>query len=167
MDIVLIATIAANGVIGRDGTMPWHYPTDLAHFKETTMGHPVIMGRATFEDILDTLGEPLPGRTNVVLTRSERPFPAGVIRVESVDAALAAASEGEAGPVFVAGGASVYEQFLPLADRMILTHLHDSYPGDTYFPDWDPGAWDELSREAHDDFDIVAYRRRVRNEESP
>ncbi len=159
MELVLIAAVAANGVIGRDGTLPWHLPEDLAHFKRTTMGHPVIMGRINFEDVLDTLGTPMPGRTNIVLTRRDWSFPPEVIQAPDVDTAIHAAKDTGADVAFVAGGATVYEAMLPCVDRMILTELEDVYSGDVYFPEWNRAAWQERSRERHDGFDIVEYER--------
>jgi len=183
MRVTLIAAVAANGVIGKDGAMPWHYPEDLAHFKRVTMGHPVVLGRITFESIVDRLGGPLPGRTNVVLTRNpdrvDTSDPAVVVATtveEALDCARRAHDEtstddSNAQPrhsgedkrepleVFVAGGASVYEQFLPVADRMVLTEIHDSYDGDTLFPEWDENEWRELERESHDDLSFVTYSR--------
>lgn len=159
MEIVLIAAVAANDVIGRDGTLPWHLPDDLAHFKETTMGHPVIMGRVAFEDILEHLGEPLPGRTNIVLSRSEPTVPASVIVVESVEAARDAARGTGSSVAFVAGGATVYEQFLPVADRMILTEVHEEYAGDVTFPAYDDADWNVTDRQHYPEFEIVEYAR--------
>lgn len=159
MELVVIASVAANGVIGRDGTLPWYLPDDLAHFKRTTMGHPVIMGRVNFEDVLDQLGEPLPGRTNIVLSRSAPALPADVILAPDIDAAVAAAAETGSETAFVAGGAEVYRQFLPRADRMLLTELRAAHEGDTYFPEWDRSDWTVVDREAHDQFDIVEYVR--------
>lgn len=199
MEVVLIAAVADNGVIGRDGGMPWHHPEDLVHFKETTMGHPVVMGRVTYESIVADLGGPLPGRTTVVLTSRDLDLPAGAVAVDSVEAALTAArdaladgderagesqsddgvseagpedSVGEAGPedsisgagpndaVYVAGGATVYEQFLPLADRLVLTEVHDSPAGDTHFPAVDWSVWTELARDDRDGLSFVTYERR-------
>lgn len=159
MELVVIAAVAANGVIGRDGTLPWYLPADFKHFKETTMGHPVIMGRVNFEDVLAQLGGPLPGRTNIVLSRSDPDLPDGVVLATDIDEAIAAARATGSDRAYVAGGAAVYEQFLPLADRLVLSELHDAYEGDTTFPDWDRDAWTEVNREVHEDFDIVVYTR--------
>lgn len=160
MELVVIAAVAANGVIGRDGTLPWHLPEDLAHFKQTTMGHPVIMGRIAFEDILEHLGEPLPGRTNIVLSRSHPDVPEEVIVATNVDEAIRAARNLGADTAFIAGGRTVYEEMLPIADRMILTELDRPYEGDVTFPDWDPEMWVEVDRTEHDGFDIVEYQGR-------
>lgn len=157
MDIVIIAAIAANGVIGRDGTLPWHLPADLAHFKETTMGYPVIMGRVAFESVLELLGGPLPGRTNIILTSQSPQYPDEVVVVHDIDGALASAEACGASQVFVAGGATVYEQFLPLADRLLLSEIHASYAGDVSFPVWPVEGWRERRRDSNEEFDIVEY----------
>ncbi|ACV49112.1 MULTISPECIES: dihydrofolate reductase [Halomicrobium] len=160
IEIVLVAAVAENGVIGTDGELPWHYSEDLAHFKETTMGHPVVMGRRTFEGIVADLGEPLPGRTNVVLTSQRRDFPDGAVGAGSLTAAVGAARETGSETAYVVGGATVYEQFLPDADRLVLTEVHDQYEGDTYFPEvaWDD--WREASRDDRGELSFVEYVRR-------
>ncbi len=163
MEVVLIAAVAANGVIGRDGSLPWHLPEDLAHFKETTMGHPVIMGRVAFEDILDHLGEPLPGRTNIVMSRTLNTDDEDVILVRGMDDALAAARNTGAAAAYVAGGATIYEQYLPIADRMVLSELHESYDGDVNFPEFDESVWQEQHCDSRDDFNIVEYQRATRD----
>jgi len=163
--IVLIAAIAENRVIGVDGEMPWHLPADLAHFKRKTMGNPVIMGRRTYESIEAQIDGPLPGRTNIVLSRSSPDLPAAVQLVDSTDEALDAATavcaaDADATRIFVVGGASVYEQFLPTADRLILTEIHESYRGDTRFPAFSADDWVETDREDRDGFSFVEYDRR-------
>jgi dihydrofolate reductase len=163
LTICLVAAVADNGVIGRDGGMPWHHPEDLAHFQETTTGHPVVMGRVTYEGIVEDLGEPLPGRTSVVLTTRDLDLPEGAVAVGSVEAALSVAREALAADrstVYVAGGATVYEQFLPLADRMVLTEVHEQSDGDTYFPEVDWSNWDERTRDDRGDLSFVTYERR-------
>jgi dihydrofolate reductase len=159
MRLVMIAAIAANGVIGADGEMPWHYPADLDHFRETTTGHPVIVGRVTFEAIRERLGGPLPDRDTVVLTSDPARFDGDVTAVDSREAAIEAAAATGATTAYVAGGASVYETFLPVADELLLTELDESVAGDTTFPAvaWD--RWVETEREADDAFDIVRYHR--------
>jgi len=169
--IALIAAVAANGVIGVDGEMPWHLPADLAHFKRQTMGNPVIMGRRTYESIAAHLDGPLPGRMNIVLSRRDPDLHEGVVVVDSVGTALAEARavctlDAEADEIFVVGGATVYEQFLPLADRLVLTELDDAYDGDTRFPEWDDEAWTEHAREDHETFAFVEYVRTASDTES-
>lgn len=159
MDVVLIAAVAANGVIGRDGEIPWYHSKDLQRFKELTTGNPVIMGRVTYEGIRDDLGGPLPERTNIVLTRTDLDVEAGVVVVNSVEDALDAAATTGSDRVFVAGGQTVYDQFFDSADRLELTELHDAYEGDTYFPEWNRDAWVERSRESYAEFDFVTYVR--------
>jgi len=160
LEIVIVVAVAENGVIGNDGEMPWHYPEDLRRFKETTMGHPVLMGRRTFESIRERLGEPLPGRTNVVLTSNPELLTDGVRPATSIAAAVETAAETGSETAYVIGGASVYEQFLPLADRLAITEIGAEYEGDTYFPtvEWD--RWREVERHETDDLAFVEHVRR-------
>ncbi|MFU8867930.1 dihydrofolate reductase [Natronococcus sp.] len=166
LELAAIVAVADNGVIGRDGEMPWHLPADLQHFKETTMGHPVIMGRVTYEGILETLGEPLPGRTTIVLTSRALETPENAVVAESLEDALEKAEtvaeqrHDGADTVFVAGGATIYEQFLPALDRLVVTEVDREPAGDTEFPDWDPEAWTEVDRDERDGFAFVEYVRR-------
>jgi len=157
MEQVIIAAVAENGVIGKDGGIPWHYPADFTQFKETTTGHPVIMGRATYASLPEPY-RPLPDRTNIVLSFDQLDLPADVVNVHSIDDALAAAEQVD-DIVFIAGGASVYEQFLDQGrvDRMIITEIPETPDGDTYFPDWDDGAWREVDREESGDLAFVTY----------
>jgi len=157
--VYLVAAIAANGVIGARGTMPWHLPEDLRHFKSLTLGHPVIMGRRTWESI----GRPLPGRENIVVSRSAGFEAPGASVASSLEAALALCA-GEP-MVFVIGGAELYRAALPLAHRLALTEIQRDYEGDTRFPDWDRAPWRETQRkpQASADglrFDFVLYERR-------
>ncbi|WP_255196413.1 dihydrofolate reductase [Halorarius litoreus] len=157
--ITLVAAVAENGVIGSEGEMPWYYPEDMKHFKETTMGHPVVMGRTTYESIVARLGEPLPGRLNVVLSSQDLDLPEGAVHAASIEEALALAAE-EDDEVFVVGGATVYEQLLDRADRLVLTEIHESHEGDTHFPEWDREAWVELERDDREALSFVTYKRR-------
>lgn len=140
-EIALVAAVADNGVIGKDGGLPWHLPDDLRHFKRVTMGHAVIMGRRTF----DSLGRALPGRRNIVITRQADWTASGAERAESLAAALEAAAPGDA--AMVIGGAEIFAQALPLADRIELTEVHSHPEGDTLFPHLDRGDWEEVARE--------------------
>ena len=143
MKLTLIAALADNGVIGRGGALPWHLPDDLRRFKALTMGRPILMGRRTFESI----GKPLPGRRNLVLTRGAAALVAGVDRVASIAEAMAlCAAEAE---LCVIGGAEVYRQSLPLATHLELTRVRAAIDGDVFFPDLDATRWRELSRVEH------------------
>jgi dihydrofolate reductase len=141
-EISLVAAVADNGVIGAEGGMPWHLPADLAHFKQLTLGKPVVMGRLTWEAI----GRPLPGRRNLVLTRDPAWRAQGAIRVSSLDEALRVARESGAGELMVIGGAEVYRRALPRAARIYLTRVHGEPWGDTLFPELEPDDWQEISR---------------------
>lgn len=159
-EIVLVVAVARGGVIGADGTLPWHLPADLAHFKRLTLGHAVIMGRATFESI----GKPLPQRLNIVLTRQADFAAPGVDVVTSLAAAYARAAT-HGGPAMVIGGAAVYAQALAHAQRIELTEVHADLPGDTHFPPLG-GEWRETAREDHPadarnayPYSFVTYRR--------
>jgi dihydrofolate reductase len=159
MKLSLIAAVAANGVIGAGGDIPWQYPDDLTHFKQTTVGHPVIMGRRTFDGIRRDLGGPLPERLNIVLTTTPDQLPASVTAVTSTTAALSEAADSGASTTYVIGGATVYEQFLPQADELILTELTAAFDGDTVFPTVDWSRWSETARTTHSDFEIIKYTR--------
>jgi dihydrofolate reductase len=144
-EITLVVAVAENGVIGAEGGMPWHLPADLRHFKEITMGKPVVMGRLTWESI----GKPLPGRLNLVLTRDSQWSAEGAARVRSLGEALRVAKEARARELMVIGGAYVYREALPLARRIHLTRVRAEPWGDTLFPDLDPGEWREVARREH------------------
>lgn len=139
----LIVAMAENHVIGRDNALPWRLPADLRHFRHITMGHPIIMGRKNFESI----GRPLPGRTNIVVTRAKDFNAPGCLVVHSVDEALAAANTDP--EPFIIGGAELYAQTLEQVQKIYLTLVHAAIPGDVRFPalQWD--AWREKSRERH------------------
>ncbi|TKI08723.1 type 3 dihydrofolate reductase [Martelella alba] len=143
MIISLIAALAVDRVIGLENGMPWHLPADLAWFKRNTLNKPVIMGRRTYE----SLGRPLPGRRNIVLSRHPG-ADKGIIWTGTINEALAAA--GDAGEVMVIGGGSVYQQCLPRAQRLYLTHIDAEIDGDTYFPDYEPDEWQSTFSEFHD-----------------
>ena len=156
--IYLVAAVAKNGVIGADGRLPWHLPEDLKHFKNLTLGHPIIMGRRTWE----SLGKPLPGRENIVVSRKAGFEAPGASVAATLEAAVALCT-GE--PVaFVIGGAEIYAAALPLADGLALTQIARDYEGDTHFPEWDRNAWRVAQKETHTSadgvrFDFVLYER--------
>ncbi|MET3891472.1 dihydrofolate reductase [Bosea sp. OAE506] len=167
LPIVLVAAVADNGVIGDDNRLIWRLKTDLRRFRSLTLGRPVLMGRKTFLSI----GKPLPGRETIVLTRDPGFRPAGVRTAADLDAALSLAqqvgAEMGADSVTVAGGADVYRQVLPLADRLELTFVHARPEGDALFPDWERSAFVAQAPESHpasaDDehsFAFATFRRR-------
>jgi dihydrofolate reductase len=149
--ISLIVAMAQNGVIGRDNALPWRLPADLQRFREFTLGKPILMGRKTFESI----GRPLPGRANLVLTRDRTWHADGVIAVHSIEAALLQTRT--CAELVAIGGAEIYRLLLPLARRIYLTHVHADVPGDTYFPAFDPAQWDDVDYRTHPADERHAY----------
>jgi dihydrofolate reductase len=146
MTVSLIVAVSSNGVIGRDGGLPWYLPADLKHFKRTTMGHHLIIGRRTWEEV----GKPLPGRTMVVVTRSKNFAPEGAHVVRSVEQALELAVNDD--EPFIGGGAQIYRVALArdLVERIYLTRVHADVEGDTIFPEIDLDEWELVSEENHD-----------------
>jgi dihydrofolate reductase len=147
MNIVLVAAIAENGVIGRGNTLPWRLKSDMQHFRALTMGKPVVMGRKTFLSI----GRPLTGRTTIVVSRDANFAAPGVVVAPGIDAALAVA-RGDAlrrnkDAIVIAGGADIYEQALPQATQLAITHVHKKVDGDARFPAIDPKLWRESARD--------------------
>jgi dihydrofolate reductase len=160
MNLHLIFARAANGVIGKDGTMPWHLPEDLAHFKRTTLGCPVIMGRKTWES-LPVRFRPLPGRTNVVVTRQHDWQAEGTRVAHSLDEALRLC--GDVPDAWIIGGAEIYAQALPLASTAVVTEIDAEFEGDAHAPQFGP-EWKEVGRERHTSstglpFSFVTYRK--------
>ncbi len=146
MTVALIAAVARNGVIGADNAMPWRLRTDLLRFRQLTLGKPVVMGRRTFQ----SLGKPLAGRLNIVVTRQSGYAPEGVTVAPNLDAALAraAAEAGPSGEVMVIGGGQLYAEAIGRADRLYITHVDAAPEGDTHFPTIDPAVWSAVSRQA-------------------
>jgi dihydrofolate reductase len=137
--ITLIVAMAENGVIGAGNRLPWHLPADLQRFRSITMGKPILMGRRTHESI----GRPLPGRKNIVLTTDPAYRAEGCTVVHGIEEAL---READGEEIMVIGGSALYREFLPLADRIHLTQIHRPFEGDTFFPPFDPGAWRAVER---------------------
>lgn len=156
--ISLIVAAADNNVIGKDNAMPWHIPEDFKHFKTVTMGKPCIMGRKTFESILDSLGKPLPGRVNIVVSRTNYQH-AGALTCRDLDEAIYQAGKVEgATEIMIVGGAQIYALALPRANRIYLTRVHETPDGDAHFPALGP-EWVETSRDPHDGFTFLTYER--------
>jgi dihydrofolate reductase len=160
--LTLIAALAANRVIGRGNELPWHLPEDLRRFKALTLGHPVIMGRKTFESILARLKKPLPGRRNLVISRSLTSVPEGAELFGSLGSALAACQTTD--EVFVIGGEQIYNLALPLADCLRLTEIASEVEGDAYFPEFDRAEFVQTTRQAGENqtelkYDFVTYQR--------
>ena len=156
--LTLIVAYASNRVIGRDNGLPWKLPGDLAHFKRTTLGHPIIMGRKTWE----SLGRPLPGRANIVVTRQADYAAAGAIVVTSLQAALDACPK-DIDP-FVIGGAQLYTLALPIANRIVATEVHAEVDGDAWFPELPSDQWQETDRQPQPEenglrYDFATYER--------
>ena len=138
-------------IIGKDGTLPWHLPQDLAFFKRTTSGHPIVMGRTTYESI----GRPLPKRRNIVLTRNPDWSAEGVEIIHSPEELSTLDLENEA---FIIGGSQIYQLFLPHLDEILVSHVHHCHPGDTTFPSFEPDFSEPEILESHDDFEVRRYR---------
>src|ERR1035437_10306030 len=156
MKVSLIVAISEDGTIGDEGQIPWHIREDLQRFKRLTMGHPIIMGRKTYESI----GKPLPGRTNIVLTQNPNfTAPPKVLTFASLDAALDRCRGQNHDSVFIIGGSKVYQRALPLADKLFVTEVHQRVPGDTKFPDYDRREWTETARENGPEHSFVEYVR--------
>ncbi len=155
--ISLVVAAADNNVIGRDNAMPWHIPEDFKHFKTVTMGKPCIMGRKTFESILEQLGKPLPGRVNIVVSRSNFQHP-GALTCKDLDEAIDQGSKTETDEICIIGGGQIYAQAVTsgLADKIHLTRVHQSPEGDAFFPVLGR-EWLEESRDEHEGFSFVTY----------
>jgi len=149
MKISLIVAMASNRAIGLNNQMPWHLSADLKKFKKITMGSPILMGRKTYESI----GRPLPGRTNIIISRNPSYSQPGCLVFNDTDKALESCRDAE--EIFVIGGSELYKSTLPVADTLYLTQIHREFPGDTFFPAIDAGQWVEVEREdIQDDPDV-------------
>ena len=158
MKISLIVAVSRNGVIGRDNQLPWHLPEDLKYFKSVTMGKPILMGRKTY----DSIGRPLPGRTNIVITRDPQWQAAGVEVASSLQDAMALAEQAcalaGAEEIMVIGGEQIYSMTLPVADRLYVTQVDAEVEGDAYFPDVDLACWTQVDELLPEKTDTNPYR---------
>ena len=157
MQKVIIVAVSENGVIGKDGDIPWHFPEDLKHFKEKTMGHPVVMGSSTYRSLPEDF-KPLPGRKNIVLTRSGLEVDESVSVANSLGEAWEIADK-ESDKAFIIGGASIYEQTLDEADKLVLTRIHEEFDGDTYFAEWSEDNWEEIERKDKEELSFLEYEK--------
>lgn len=158
MERIIIAAVSENGVIGKDGDIPWYFPEDLKHFKQKTMGFPVIMGSSTYRSLPEDF-KPLPGRKNIVLTRSGIDIDESVAVANSLGEAWSIAEE-HGDKAFIIGGATVYEQTLSEADKLVITRIHEEFDGDTFFPDWSSEKWKEAERDDREDLSFIEYVRK-------
>lgn len=155
MTLAAIVAHDPNLVIGRKGELPWHYSEDLKYFKKVTMGHPIIMGRVVFEELNE---EPLPGRENIVLSRSRNYE--HVLTFNAIQGALDYVDDEDI--AFVIGGAEVYRQLIPKVEKLFVTEIHEEYEGDTYFPEYRHkigSTWREIKRDTHSELSFVVYER--------
>ena len=149
--------VAENLVIGKNNDLPWYLPEDLKHFKEITLVKTVVMGRKTFESILARLKKPLPGRKNVIISRqTDYKAPEGVLVFGSLDDAFKQLPE----DLYIIGGAEIYKQALPLAEKLYMTHVHGNYEGDAFFPAVDFNQWEKIEDEPHEAYSFCVYKKK-------
>ncbi|OGE73848.1 MAG: hypothetical protein A3I07_00590 [Candidatus Doudnabacteria bacterium RIFCSPLOWO2_02_FULL_42_9] len=158
MKLILIAAVAKNRVIGSHNALPWYIKEDLKHFKDKTVGKTVLMGKNTFDSIMNRIGKPLPERVNVVITRqTDWQAPTDVIVYHNIEDALNGLKDTP--EVMVAGGGQIFNQLIDKADKLILTEVHKKVDGDVFFPEVDKNLWKEMEREDHEEFSFVEYER--------
>lgn len=151
-----------DGVIGKDGELPWHYPEDMKHFRQKTIGNPVLMGRKTYESLPENY-KPLPQRKNIVLTRDKIETDHEIHIANSLDEACKIAKK-HSNKIYIIGGKEVYKQTLDIVDKLIITEIHEEYKGDTYFPKWNKNNWKVTKREDKDDISFVEYKRKSKKQ---
>ncbi|MBS1951160.1 MAG: Dihydrofolate reductase [Cytophagales bacterium] len=166
MIISLIAAVSKNGVIGKNNALPWHLPDDMKYFMQTTKGHHTLMGRKNYESIPEKF-RPLPNRINILITRNKSYAASGCIVVNDFQKGIETAQADNPQEIFIIGGAEIYKQGLPLADKLYLTEIDAEIDGDSFFPPFDKSKWKELSRIHHENdlrhryaFDFVIYQRK-------
>ncbi len=158
MSISIIAAVAKNGVIGHENGLPWYLPEDLKRFKELTTGHPVLMGRKTFDSVMRRLGKPLPNRLNILVTRDESyKVPPEVIVYTDLKQAIEDYKDKN---LFIGGGGQIFEQTIDKADTLYITHVDFESKGDSFFPKIDRSIWDLSDEEKHESFSFAIYRRK-------
>lgn len=155
--ISIIAAVAKNNVIGKRNALPWYLPEDLKRFRKLTTGKTVLMGRKTFESIIDKLDKPLPNRKNVVITRdADYKVPEGVMVLHDINSAFEALKDED---VFIIGGGEIYNQTINMADKLYITHVNAEHDGDVFFPEIDPKVWQKVEDDPHDGFSFATYKR--------
>jgi dihydrofolate reductase len=156
MKLSIVVAMDKNRVIGKEGNIPWNYPKDLEHFKSLTTGHVMIMGRKTF----DSFDGPLPNRKHIVLSRSKSNYKDKcVLHAYNIEESIKMARRVSDDEVFVIGGEEIYRQFIDRVDKMIISHIDDSYDGDTYFPDWERQNWNHDVQRKYENFTVTSYHR--------
>jgi len=148
MRISIIVAVSENNVIGKDNTLIWHLPADMKYFKEKTSGHCIITGRKNYESLPEKF-RPLPNRTNIIITRQKEYDAPGAIVVSSLEMAIQKAKEIETNEIFIIGGGEIFNQSLPMTDRIYLTKIHEHFQGDVYFPELNNDEWKEVDRQDH------------------
>lgn len=154
--------MAENRCIGINNQMPWHIPEDFKHFKAKTLGKPCIMGRKTFESILESLGKPLPGRTSIIITRNGYKHEEAITAISlegAIETAKEIATSDNQNEICIIGGGQIFEQALPLSNKLELTYVHRTVEGDAFFPAFIETDWSETAREDHDGFSFVTYQK--------
>lgn len=163
MNLSIIVAMSLNRVIGMENKIPWHLPEDLKHFKETTMGSPVIMGRKTFDSIIKVLGKPLPGRTNIVISRNSEFSHPNIKIAKTPNDSIKIAEMLNVEETFVIGGMEIYDNMMPYVNRLVVTEIKEIFHGDAYFPELDFNYWSEVNRKSLSgtlNYDIIEYRRK-------
>ena len=155
MELVIIAAVSENNVIGKNGKIPWHIPEDLKRFKQLTSGYPVIMGRSTYESI----GRPLNERVNIVITSRE--VHNDIIKVKSPIEAITSAMELKSDKAYIIGGEKVYEEFMFFANKLEITKITGNYLGDRFFPNINPQVWEKIYEESHKNFSFETYKKKI------
>ncbi len=161
MKKILIVAMTEDRVIGKDGGLPWHYPEDMEHFRQKTIGNSVLMGRKTYESLPENY-KPLPKRQNIVLTRDKIETDKDIHIANNLDEAFKIA-EKYSDKIYIIGGERVYKQTLDIVDKLIITEIHKEYKGDTYFPEWDKDNWKVIKRDDKDEISFVEYKRKSKN----
>ena len=161
MELILIAALSQNHVIGKEGKIPWHYSEDLKRFKKLTLGHAVLMGRKTYESIIASKGSPLEGRINLVLSSNRNyKVPDNVGVIGNIVDALVVCDEQKINKLYVIGGERVYKDTFSLADKLELTEIHKNFEGDAFFPEYYRDEWREIQREDRTEYSFVTYERK-------